>query len=396
MLSNLLDHKTQEARDLVRRCFGSRGLWASPDRYRRQCWTRDAALCQPALFLDPDLAGDGPAVAERHLRELAARLRGTHGDLWGKQCAPILFLDGPLGHAEFLLGKVRRSLQLGRPSFMLRRYLAGKLWQLTPGTRDSEVMFLHMLLEHCSLAASDALRAELDSHVSALVNFIESCRMDRIWPREKTLVASCDWRDTMEQELGGKTLLGLNSVWHSVLRRLGMNPWADEVRGKLRARVDERGWLLDYEGATRFDPFGAAMAVLYDVALPEDYSGVLEGLASVDSPAGVTIQCRHNAYGDTAAEVAAERAEIERTDGVVTWPFIGWLAVSACRKMAHRGDLGVVRAAAQFAEEQERKLLNLDGFREWYSPDTGKGWGARDQLWSAAMLLRARYEHGRH
>jgi GH15 family glucan-1,4-alpha-glucosidase len=31
----------------------------------------------------------------------------------------------------------------------------------------------------------------------------------------------------------------------------------------------------------------------------------------------------------------------------------------------------------------------LNGFREWYDPATGKGYGAQEQLWSATLFLRA-------
>ena len=44
---------------------------------------------------------------------------------------------------------------------------------------------------------------------------------------------------------------------------------------------------------------------------------------------------------------------------------------------------------ADKAKDQFKKLSSLESFREWYDPSTGKGYGAREQLWSAALYLRA-------
>ncbi len=42
-----------------------------------------------------------------------------------------------------------------------------------------------------------------------------------------------------------------------------------------------------------------------------------------------------------------------------------------------------------FAAAQFTKMLEHKGFREWYDPATGTGYGANEQLWSAVLLLRA-------
>jgi GH15 family glucan-1,4-alpha-glucosidase len=48
----------------------------------------------------------------------------------------------------------------------------------------------------------------------------------------------------------------------------------------------------------------------------------------------------------------------------------------------------------RLAEEGFKKYTALDGFYEWYDPSTGKGYGAKDQLWSAALYLRAAKAYG--
>lgn len=398
--------KTLEALQLMANCFGERGIHASPDRYRGQCWTRDFALAvQPALFAMTEdnfpltpygsswWLGRARELAARHLRELTARMRPNaqvakerlHGSM-----VPILFLDGPAAHARFLLDKVGRSFTQGRMSFMLRRYLQGKLWQLTPGTTDSELMFCHAVLEHAEMSGDDSLKKDLEDALDRALVFIETRHLDSIWPGQRVLHVGGDWRDTMEKELADKSLLSNNAILYAVYKRLGWDARAKAVQDKIRARRDPDGLLLDYEGAEWFDPLGGALAVIYDLATPEDYPGILRGFHQVDTPRGVTIRCKHNAYGETPKQVATERMEIDRTGGEVIWPFVGWFTVLAAAKIARLSeDPRVKFAAAGFRDAQQAKLLKLPGFYEWYSPDTGAGWGAPRQLWSAAMFLRA-------
>jgi hypothetical protein len=69
---------------------------------------------------------------------------------------------------------------------------------------------------------------------------------------------------------------------------------------------------------------------------------------------------------------------IDRTDGVVVWPFIIGFSILALQKMGEH----------ELVEKQLEKLLKLRGFYEWYDPESGKGFGAREQLWGATLLLR--------
>jgi GH15 family glucan-1,4-alpha-glucosidase len=88
---------------------------------------------------------------------------------------------------------------------------------------------------------------------------------------------------------------------------------------------------------------------------------------------GVTIQCKHNPY------LPGEREVIERTGGIVIWPFvIGFTVLAAL----HIG-------ADEFALDEFNKFVHLDGFGEWYDPDDGNKWGEFEQGWSAALYVRA-------
>ncbi len=347
--------KIHDALDILQSCIGIRGVYADPTRYDYQCWTRDFALAiQPVL---PRVPG-GVEAGERHLRSLAAR-QENDGKL------PIVFLDGPLGTAHFLWAKITKSIADGKLSFMLRRYLTGHLADLTPGTRDSELMFLLALSQR-----QGALPDKLRQAATLAGNYIEHNLLD-----QDGMLVGADWRDTMEKELGDKALLSNNAIWHGLLRHTRQYARADQLRERLLART-ENGIFVDYPGAGRFDPLGGALTVLHGVAGAEHADWLVDCFKSVDSAYGVTIRCRHNPLNLTEGLV------IDRTDGQVVWPFVVGFAAIAL----HR--LGTPEARA-LARQQLDKLLALDGFREWYDPADGRGYGAEKQLWSAALTLRA-------
>jgi hypothetical protein len=345
--------KIEVAHAILRKCIGTKGVWADPSRYRFQCWTRDLVMAiMPALL---DLGET--EIVKIHLENLSERQR-PNGQI------PILFLDRL---RPFLLDKIKRSLQARKLSFMLRRFMSGQIWNLTPGTRDSEILYVIGMYEYANRTGDRSLVVRYASQIQSALNYIERNLL------RDNLVIGCDWRDTMERELGNKSLLTNNSLMYHAYRLMGEMEKADQ----LRLRINEQFWTgsvyQDYPGNVRFDPLGGAFAVLYEVAPNERYASLVEGYRSVDTPNGVTIKCRHNPISQEEKEV------IERTDGVVVWPFVVGFTILALIKMGER----------QMAEDQFKKLLDLDGFREWYDPTTGKGYGAFEQLWSATLFLRS-------
>lgn len=349
--------KKDRAWEIVHACFGSNGVWADPTRYRNQCWTRDFALAiQPLL-----LAYGRKDMARKHLVNLSARVRDD-----GR--VPILYLDN---EHEFIAEKERKNKESGKMSFMLARYLVGELWNLTPGTKDSEILYLLAMHEYAAGTGDKTLMAAFEPEIRRVREYVQM----RLQVHDQVLGA--DWRDTMHRELEDKPLLTNNAIWLEVLAGFadsspfGWSQW-DRVREHLLATHFTPALLDDYPGRKRFDPLGASLAVLYDVVDKEHYDTVLAGFRSVDSPSGVTIHCKHNPLN------ADEAAIIERTDGQVVWPFIVGFSVLALLKMG-----------SSMADAQFRKLEALEGFREWYDPETGKGYGAQEQLWSATLYLRA-------
>jgi hypothetical protein len=198
---------------------------------------------------------------------------------------------------------------------------------------------------------------------------------------EDGLTRGCDWRDTMHLELGHLPLLTNNCLLYRVYELSSSSYYSGKRKAAaIKRRILEvlcpAGTFIGYPGSDRFDPLGGALAVLCDVAEPRHYEQLAASFESVDTAHGVTIKCRHNPAGPEEAEV------IERTDGVVVWPFIVGFAALALHRMG-RPDA---------ARQQFNKLLALDGFREWYDPATGRGYGADAQLWSAALYARALFQ----
>ena len=123
--------KTKEAITIVKNCIGDHGVWASADRYRHQCWTRDFCLATSYLFIYHDVLKN-PNIVVNHLVNLSKK-QNYDGKI------PILYLEDV---NAFLRDKIKKSISAGKISFMLERYLDDDLENLTPHTRDSEVLFI--------------------------------------------------------------------------------------------------------------------------------------------------------------------------------------------------------------------------------------------------------------
>lgn len=389
--------KGNEAIALIGNSVGTQGFFAgSGARYKNQYWTRDLSLAiAPAvasierligLPYDPQISQLMETV-DSHLNNLAQR-QGKNGAI------PILFADFP----ELFVGKIRqkghfdltnKTFSTG-DSFVLGRIFNGMfgsplqfpeyadfdearfqnergLYRLTPGTKDSELLFALAVLNH--VKNSLHLRAQSGKRLlEAAFLAVEYMEAKHV---KGGLMVGADWRDTMEVFFSDRYLLSNNAVRYEVHRLLGTG-----AHGEIGKKMDEIFWngtaYIDYPGAERFDPFGASLAVLYGIVPPERYSVVMEGFRSVDTNWGVTIKCRHNAYRPDEAEV------IERTDGVVVWPFVCGFAALAAFKMGQ----------IDFAMEQLAKMTKQNGFGEWYDPLNGKQYGEPKQGWSAALYLR--------
>lgn len=390
--------KVRQAAVLIHSSIGEKGLLAgSGERYQHQCWTRDAAL---ALFDAVEaIHSFGLDSAEMNLTsplEMVNAIRGHLLELQARQskngAIPILFSsDFP----KLLTQKMQRSgkydaatgtLSTGN-SFVLRRMLEGMcgtsaqfpefaewddsqysyergLHRLTPGTTDSELMFAYAALNAMPLVGG-AFKMLMVLSTFQAVDYMEKRHV------RDGLIVGADWRDTMEKQFADTWLLTNNAIRYRVHAMLDTRE-----QEKIAKRIDEVFWngstYIDYPGSTRFDPLGASLAVLFGLVPQERYASVMRGFKSVDTDWGVTIQCRHNAYKPGEQEV------IDRTDGVVVWPFICGFAGLAAFQMGKPA----------FALRQLAKMTKQKGFGEYYDPADGSQWGESHQGWSAALYLR--------
>lgn len=360
--------KLAAAIDGTRACIGTYGVWAAEGRYEGQCWTRDFAMAMQPLLLE---LGEH-RVCHAHLSSLAKR-QGRDGKI------PILYLDGAIGTSRFLFDKTIKSIRERKVSFMLGRYLHGHLGDLTHGTKDSEMLFCLAVGEYAMASSNPmAVWEEFGAAVDKAFEYIHQNLM-----RDGLLIGA-DWRDTMHEVLGDKALLSNNTLLVRAYKVCGRHQDAMWLTRRINGHF-WRGRLIlqDFKGNDRADPLGIALAVLNNVVGPGDYEVLLGRVLEVDSPCGFTIQCRHNPF------TPEEREVIDRTDGVVVWPFVSLFMVMALVKMARQADGTASAACLDVAREQFAKITALDGFSEWYDPATGRGYGAKDQGWSKTMYVRA-------
>ena len=377
--------KFDEARRLLLGCCGTKGIFAGSGlRYKNQYWTRDLVLALgPAL----EILANSPRfpieqaekfryLVRHHLLQLAHR-QGTNGAI------PILFSD----FCELFCMKLEKAGVVksqidSSQSFVLKRILEGMdrsgnfpefddfpqsdlergLYRLTPGTTDSELLFA-LAVYSWDLAGDKRLKDAADK----AVRYIEEHYM------HDGLHHGADWRDTMEKFFRDRPLLTNNALLSRVYLHQHAFDKKHALQDKIREKLGKGGVWLDYPDATRFDPLGASLAVLNDIVTIDQYKKVMEGFNSVDTDYGVTIQCKHNAYRGGEKEV------IDATDGIVVWPFVVGFTVLAALKMDY----------LTFAEAQFNKLINHQGFAEWYDPRDGRAWGEPEQGWSAALYVRA-------
>lgn len=349
-----INQKLQQAREIVLKCIGPKGVWASPVRYQYQCWTRDFAIATEEVLFDLGM----PEVARTHLNELA-----KHQYEDGRM--PVMFLDKPI---RWLALKAWHSVRSRRMSFLLRRYFSKDgIGQLSPWTRDSEVLYALGAARYARLMGSDAFLKTHSAHIKAALGYVEKSLM------KDGLIFGVDWRDT-RPDLTDKFLLTNNCLLSQAYLLLGDFEKADAVKEAINQRFWTGSHYRDYIGVEDFDTLGNALAIIFDVPPRDRWASIIESAEALDTPYGYKLN------GVTLPPKSKEETEVMlRTNqfGVI-WPFIHGFMILAALKSG-RNDV---------ARRQFQKWTALDGFFEFYDPTTGRGHGSVDQVWSAALYLR--------
>lgn len=352
--------KSEEAIQLIRSCFGSNGVWASSARYKNQCWTRDFCLATShLLMLDGNLKNLD--LAEKHLINIADR-QGKDGKI------PILYLDS---EQEFIEDKKKRTQESGKMSFMLQRHLAGQLENLTPHTRDSEVLFIitvdRFLKNHPAVA--EKTRKKLKDCSENALKYVET-----ILDKEHHLIPGADWRDT-RLDLNDKTVLTNACLLFNAYSILGYILKAENVRKSIRSIFWNGKFFRDYPGCENFDILGNSLVVLYDIADEEQKDRIFKESLLLQTPFGFKMTDTFLPALDQNEKLIMDR------DKAVIWPFTNGFLILA---MILKGD----KFWPDIAEDMISRWEKLKGFYEWYDIKEGNGYGSPNQIWSAALYLR--------
>lgn len=354
--------KAEHAERVLTECTGQTGMWASPHQFRYQCKTRDFVLGVLPLLMQRKKTH--VEIARRHLLELIKRQR-VNGQI------PALFLDN---RVSFFLHEVSELMTGKTNVHTLTRYIRSNEWNLAPHIADSEILFAIGLHEYDLATSEHDLLLQNNKVLTKALRFVEYHLSDDM------IIRGCDWREAEYTARHNQHLL-----FNSVLLFHAHKAMHSQKAHHAKQRIHERFWNgSHYQMATNeptFDPLATSLGVIYEAIGREHYASVTQSLREQDSQSGIITSYKPNPISKE------ERVVIDRSDGTLLFPFAMGFAILALLKMREY----------TFAEEQFRKLNQLRGFHAWYDPQTGKGYGTKDELMHAALYLRVlhAFEHHR-
>lgn len=346
--------KIEEATKIIESSVGENGVWASPYRYKYQCWTRDFVIAIEDVLLEWGRTD----IIKKHLGNLAEK-QDSDGRI------PIMFLDRTL---PWLFLKTWNSIRNRKLSFLLKNYFSKDgIGQLSPWTKDSEILFVLGIMKYFFKTGDKEFLTENKKRIDAALRYIENNLM------KDGLVFGGDWRDTRE-DLDDKFLLTNNCFLFKAYLLMDETEKAERIKESINKNFWNGNYYRDYPGVEDFDTLGNALAILLDVAPVERYASILKSVESLNTPYGYKLN------GVTLPAKSKDEMEImlKTNQFGVIWPFIHGFMILAAIKAG----------AKEIAVRQFEKWNNLGGFFEFYDPQTGKGHGSSDQLWSATLYLR--------
>ena len=354
--------KLKEARLVINCSIGSLGIAAGCDRYRDQFWTRDFSLAG----LDALMKMEYQDIASKHLFAIAARQKRS-GSI------PARFTKNRIRFAQKLFKEeiarewgflIRKSLLsqiyiIKRNPFNFRRWI---IWYA-----DIEILFIIAAKEYIISTNDFEIERFLTSNIDKAFNYVETHLM------QNGLVVGSDWRDVV-YALSDKYVFSVNILlWKAYI----LNGKSSKA-AILQANIERNFWNGYYYNDTstdsNFDTLGHALAILWDFIPVDRYEKIVKKLEEMRTPYGF------KANDMTLPKELSDYQEHERTNQFsVVWPFIHGYAILALIYMKQ----------FDMAEEQMALWDQLDNFYEWYNPIDGSGHGEKNQMWSAALYLRA-------
>lgn len=347
-LDDLVGNRTEEAISVIDSCKGRFGLYASSDLYRHEHWTRDISYSLDGLLE----AGYGKEV------------KNDLESIWIKQKkggkAPVLYVDKVLPWAL-------NSIKRGRLASLFRRASGIKaVLNAVQHTADPTLHAIAAMYEYAKNTGDVDMLSRFKSGLSKAIAYTEERLVDGF-------VVGCDWRDLMP-ELKNDRLLSNQCLLYRVYELSGEHEKAE----KLKNRINEKFWNGEYYvsglDSKDFDALGASLAIVWGIVPRERYGQLAEMFRKTTTKYGIKNMLIMD------EKTMGKKAGIPECDhyGKI-WPFVSYTAVLALKKMGFE----------EFAHAEMDKLEKLEGFNEWYDPDSGKPRGSRGQLWSAATYIDA-------
>lgn len=352
----LLSDRINEAKSIIKNCIGLKGVWASTDRYRNQCWTRDFCLATCPIFLY-NLELKDLQLVQTHLFTITKKQRPD-----GK--IPILYLDDKY---TFLQDKIQKSINSGSISFMLQRYLNKEVENLTPHTRDSEVLFIITVAEFLKLHPTSPINNILIDSSHLALQYIQTQLKD-------DLIAGGDWRDT-RLDLNDKTVLTNACLLYKAYITLNEIDKATHVKNIIHEKFWNGNYFKDYPESNTFDIMGNSLAILYDLADSNQRELIFTHIMELETPFGFKMT------ETFLPALSTTEKELMNKHHAVIWPFTNGFILNA---MILKGR----QKWYDIAKIQFNKWIHLSGFYEWYDIENGNGFGSKDQVWSAALFLQ--------
>ena len=183
--------KIKRAEEIFAHCTARSSAWTGYGPSEHESWTRDFTFAVLPLLLERRKF----ALAKLYLEELGKRQRPS-GQI------PVVFIDQPLA---FVSEKIGKSIRKGKMSFMLKRYLSGNLWNLNPGTHDSELLYLIAIHKYAiAVMEKDPFIVLQEKRVELAKTYLNLHLL------QSGMIIGGDWRDDMHIELEHKPLLSNN------------------------------------------------------------------------------------------------------------------------------------------------------------------------------------------
>lgn len=350
---NMSAKKANEALSVIRLCKTNEGFYGSAHIYKYQYWVRDMYHSQATLLR----LGYKKALMQNILNTWAHQkgngwIPPVYVTEWGA------FLKYALHHK---VTPINLWAHLPLRSPML-------IYNVLNNTIDCTMYAIISAYEYSNATGDKNLVESLKPRIDNALEHLEG----NIRRSKKGCVVGVDWRDTMT-ELKTDCLLSNMCLMYRVYSLMGEGRKASAVKRRVNRLFWNGRYYLSSLDIKDFDLFGTSLAVLWDIIPRGRYRNVMESFR----------KCKVH-YGLSSMFFESERNPDEfktsEADQYGTiWPYVSSYAIMALRKMGYH----------RFADEELHKLDRLRRLNEWYNTLSGHPGGSGDQLWSAAMYLRA-------